>query len=443
MLLPSVLCLALAGPARAADPPGLTSSTLANGLKVSIYADPSLPLVATQMWVQVGSAHEASNEKGFAHLFEHLMFGKTTNYDKEAYSRHHTEQGGNENAYTSFDNTVYISEIRPAAHDAVLVFEADRMRNLVIDADNLENEKKIVTEELRLRTENDPSARLVGPALEAVFGAHPYGHSPAGTQEDIAAADLDLVRKFYNGYYQPGNMHLVVVGPVDAAATLARVEALFGPLGGERLTPPEVPPLSTWSLPERVALEEDLPPIKVAAQLMRGPSARDADYWAWLVLMEMMAGGELDRFREDLVGERGKAVEAFTISAELRAGTILALGSISLPWRREAKAFQYIDQSLAALDQGDWRNEEVLATARRRLLREKLQESYYAEALAGSIGQAYAWQGDDRLALGGAAAAIDAVTLAQVEAAWDQYVMAAPPSRVFVRRGKAQIEETP
>ena len=156
-----------------------------------------MPIVATQILVQVGSAHEASNEAGFAHLFEHLMFGATSNHDKEAYSRHHTINGGSENAYTSFDNTVYISEIGPLVHDQVLVLEADRMANLVLSQDNLDNEKKIVTEELRLRTENNPVSRLLGPALEGLFGDHPYGHSPAGTKEDLAAADLGLVQKFY------------------------------------------------------------------------------------------------------------------------------------------------------------------------------------------------------------------------------------------------------
>ncbi len=442
-MLLSLLALLLAGPGRAADAPALRSATLDNGLKVSIYPDPSLPIVATQVWVQVGSAHEAPNEKGFAHLFEHLMFGKTTTYDKEAYSRHHTVYGGYENAYTMFDNTVYLSQIPPEGHGQVLVFEADRMRNLVLDADNLANEQKIVTEELRLRTQNDPTARMIGPALEAIFGKHPYGHSPAGTEEDIAAADLALVRKFYSGYYHPANMHLVVVGPVDPDAEMARIQELFGPLGGERLVPPDVPALTNWPLPDRVELREDIPPIKVAAQLYRGPSARDPDYWAFRVMMEMLSGGELDRFREELVTRRGKAVEAFAQNAELRAGTLFIAGSISLPFRREKRAFALIDQTLDTLDQGDWRSQELLDTARRRLLVEELGRRYYADQLADAVGQAYAWQGDDQLGVGGAAAAIDAVTLPQVEAAWERYIVGATPTRVFARHGAAQIEDTP
>ncbi len=448
LLLPSLLHAQEVEPEAAAEPaeaapavvePGFISASLHSGLKVSILSDPDQPVVATQMWVQVGSAHETDVEQGFAHLFEHLMFGETTSHDKEAYSHHHTINGGSENAYTSFDNTVYISEIGPDVHGQVLAFESDRMLNLVLDADNLANEQKIVTEELRLRTENNPAARLLGPALAALFGEHPYGHSPAGTKEDIAGADLDLVQKFYAGYYHPANMHLVIAGPVSGPETLAEVSALFGPVDKERLTPPDVPDLSTWSFPERIVLKEDLPPIKIAAQVWFGPTRRDADYWAYRVMTEMLAGGELDRFREELVTERGKAIEAFTIAEELRAGGILAFGSLSLPFRMRGKAFRLIEDSIEALDAGAWMSEDNLETVRRRMLRDELGRRYYAESMADAIGQAYAWQGDDSLALEGASEAIDAVTLDQVHAAWQTYVIDAQPVELFIKKGKATV----
>jgi zinc protease len=426
-------------PAPAVVEPGFLSASLHSGLKVSILSDPDMPVVATQMWAQVGSAHETDSEKGFAHLFEHLMFGETASHDKEAYSRHHTINGGSENAYTSFDNTVYISEIGPTVHEQVLAFESDRMVNLILDADNLANEQKIVTEELRLRTENNPAARLLGPALAALFGEHPYGHSPAGTREDIAAADLALVQKFYAGYYHPANMHLVIAGPVSGPETLARVQELFGPVDKERLVPPEVPDLSTWTFPERITLKEDLPPIKIAAQVWFGPTRRDADYWAYRVMTEMLAGGELDRFREELVTRRGKAIEAFTIAEELRAGGILAFGSLNLPFRMKGRAFKHIDQSIEALNEGAWMSEANLETVRRRMLRDELGRRYYAASMADAIGQAYAWQGDDALALEGASEAIDAVTLEQVRAAWQRYVIDASPVELFIKKGKATM----
>ena len=134
--------------------------TLANGLRVTIVSDPSLPVVATRVWYHIGSANEDPQQLGFAHLFEHLMFGGTAKSPKEAYWQWHTRHGGSVGAHTAFDETVYESDIPPEAFPEVLDFEADRMLNLALNEDNLANEKKIVTEELRLRNENSPEARL-------------------------------------------------------------------------------------------------------------------------------------------------------------------------------------------------------------------------------------------------------------------------------------------
>ena len=118
----------LAGPPASAD--SLRTVTLDNGLIVSVYPDSSNPLVATEVWYHVGSAQEAPGSRGLAHLFEHLMFGPTQAYDGEAFARHHHRHGGYENAYTTPDETVYVSLIAPEHHDRVLEMEAQRMRGL-------------------------------------------------------------------------------------------------------------------------------------------------------------------------------------------------------------------------------------------------------------------------------------------------------------------------
>ena len=411
-------------------------ATLENGLEVSILADDDHPVVATQVWMSVGSSHETASEQGFAHLFEHMMFGVTENYGKEDYNRHHIVHGGSENAYTSFDNTVYISEIPPAGHEQVLVFEADRMSNLVLSQENLDNEKKIVTEELRLRGENNPISRLLSPALAAMFGEHPYGHSPAGTKTDIANADLELTRKFYEGYYRPGNAHLVIVGPVDAEATLAHVERLWAGDAGDRLVPPEIPSLADWDFPKQINLQEDIPPIKLAALVHTAPAAGHADYWAYKLLLAMLSGGNVDRLRESLVTERGKAIEALTDTLDLKAGSLWIAASISLPTRRRAKAFKLLRETIEILDGGDWRSAGNLETARRSLLRDELEKRYFAAQEADAIGQALSWQGDDTLGLGGSVSALEAVKLEDVERVWKTYIAEAEPVEFFVKKGK-------
>ncbi len=238
----------------------LVCKTLHNGLQVTVLPMPESPVVATQIWVHVGSANEDEHSRGFAHLFEHLMFGGTAHHDKRDYWELHERHGGDNNAYTAFDETVYVSEILPEGHRSLLAMEADRLGQLTLNEDNLTNEKRIVTEELRLRTENDPFSRVLHRAFKAVLGAHPYGPMPIGTKEDIARAELEQCRRFYKHYYSPSNAHLVIVGPVDPAQTLDQVEEAFGPLPAGQGSPPDVPALMEWSFPKQtIVLDEDLP----------------------------------------------------------------------------------------------------------------------------------------------------------------------------------------
>ena len=425
----------------AAAEPTFLNKTLDNGMEVSIYSDASHPVVATQIWVSVGSAQETDSEKGFAHLFEHLMFGDTENHDKRDYNELHIVHGGSENAYTAFDNTVYISEIPADAHQQLLELEADRFQHLILDEDALNNEKKIVTEELRLRSENNPQSRLVISTLVALFGEHPYSKFPAGTREDINAADLELCKKFYHGYYTPQNLHLVIVGPVAAEETMAFAEDLFGALPNTEaaLTPPTVPTFDDWSFPEEISLQDDIPPIKLAARIYPLPRADHDDYWSLQVLGQMLAGSETDLFREELVTKRGKAVEAFSGNiSDLSAGGMLFFGSVSLPTRSKRRAFKLIDSSMNSLNEQAWMTEENLKAAKRALLMTELQQAWYPEAIADKIG----WYGDrvgkPEQGLIGGSEQIAAVDLASVERVWNTYVSEATPTELFIKKGKAQ-----
>lgn len=416
---------------------GFLSTTLDSGLTVSIYSNPTLPVVATQTWVHVGSAHEADNELGFAHLFEHLMFGATENHDAEAYAHHHTVHGGSQNAYTKFDETVYISTISPEGHDRVLELEADRLSHLVLSADNLAREKKVVTEELRLRMENNPMSRMAGATLKAVFGDHPYSHLPGGTKATVMAADLDLVQRFYEGYYHPANMHLVIVGPVSGPETLAKVEALYADLDKTRLTPPTLPAFADHSFPERVTMEEDLPPIKIAGQVYWGPREGDPDYAAWTMMNSMLTSGSVNPLQRVLVDEQQKALEALILPGDMQAGSLLAFGSVSLALRGNSKAFRLLGNAVQGLGSQGWLSAENLESTRKRLLYEDLKEQYIASDIASNIGRSYRRTGDAERGLAGNAAALEAVTLAQVEAAWQTWILDAEPMEVMLKKGKA------
>ena len=199
-------------------------------MQISILADPRMPLVATQIWYHVGSANEPQGSRGLAHLFEHLMFGPTAQRGERDYWDHHHRNGGETNAYTTPDETVYVSEIPPEHALGVLQREAERMRGLLLDAGLLENEKRIVTEELRLRIENDPLARIFQGATAGLLGDHPYAILPTGTKQDLAQATLDSCRAFYDRFYHPNQAHLVIVGPVHTRSMLKIARELFGPI---------------------------------------------------------------------------------------------------------------------------------------------------------------------------------------------------------------------
>src|SRR5258706_2619483 len=150
----------------------LVQETLPNGLEVTILPDPTMPVVATQVWYHVGSANEAKDSRGLAHLFEHLMFGATATHGRGDYDKFVTSVGGEDNAFTSPDETIYVSEVPPQAAEEILRREADRMRGAALTQENLDNEKKIVTEELRRGTENDPMSRLLVQAQRGRPGEH-------------------------------------------------------------------------------------------------------------------------------------------------------------------------------------------------------------------------------------------------------------------------------
>jgi zinc protease len=389
-------------------------------------------VVATQVWYHVGSAHEDAGSRGLAHLFEHLMFGDTATHGKEEYWGLHHRLGGETYAYTDPDETVYESEIPPDGHPDVLALEADRMRNLLLVQSNLDNEKKIVTEELRLRTENDPVSRLLVAAQKALLGAHPYAYDSAGEKEDVAAASLESCRRFYDAYYHPSNAHLVIAGPVDPGSTLALVERLFGPIPSGGVTPPEIPSLLGWRFPEEVDLREDLPPVEISVLAFPLPEASSEDRWAVEILLQLLSGAAVDPFREELVVRRGKALEAGAQSLVLRRGGAFFFYSVSLPYRRKATAFRLMEETRERLSSFEWLTAEMFRSAKLALLRAELEGSYESVARVRNVGREEWWTGDGRTALE-RAARIDRVSLDEVRDAWRKYLGDAEPVRLHVR----------
>jgi zinc protease len=279
-------------------------ATLDNGLRVLLLEDHRSPVITLQIWYRVGSRNERVGQSGLSHYLEHMMFKGTPKHGPRVYSRLLEEQGASENAFTAQDATVYFVTIVAERIDLVLDLEADRMRHLLLDPREVESERKVIMEERRTRTEDDPVGALSEELNAIAFVAHPYRIPTIGFMTDIARLTPEDLRAWYNTYYLPNNAILVAVGDFKAAEMLEKVRARFGPIPRG----PDPPPVAIGE-PEqrgerrlRVKKEAQLPVIFIGYHT---PNHRAPDAYALEVLSTILSAGRTSRLYQRLVyGDR-------------------------------------------------------------------------------------------------------------------------------------------
>ncbi|NDJ24692.1 insulinase family protein [Nostoc sp. B(2019)] len=215
---------------------------LENGLTVLTKEVHTAPVVTVQVWYKVGSRNEEPGVNGIAHQLEHMMFKGTKNRPIQ-FGRLFSALGSDSNAFTSYDQTAYYGTVERDKLKALLVLEADRMQNSLINAEQLASEKRVVISELQ-GYENSPEYRLNRAVMQAAFPNHAYGLPVGGTKADVDRFQVEHVRKYYQNFYSPDNAVLVVVGDFKTANILEIVKEVFGKLPksqesggrGERLT---------------------------------------------------------------------------------------------------------------------------------------------------------------------------------------------------------------
>src|SRR6266511_698270 len=228
-LLGCFLALMLLGtPTAPAAEEAVTEATLDNGLRILVLEDHRSPIATIQTWYKVGSRDEIPGATGLAHFLEHMMFKGTPTYGKGQFAQVVEENGGQDNAFTAQDVTSYYVNIAADRVNLILGVEADRMRNLLLEASEIDSERQVVAEERRTRTEDDPEGYLSEEFLAVAYKAHPYGWPIIGWMSDILRIDSVELRAFYDRYYLPNNALLVVAGAVDTARVLARARETFG-----------------------------------------------------------------------------------------------------------------------------------------------------------------------------------------------------------------------
>ena len=221
---------------------------LSNGLRVIIAEDHLAPVVAVNLWYDVGSKHEQPGRTGFAHLFEHVMFQGSKHVAKAEHIALVQAAGGTMNGSTWLDRTNYYETLPAHQLELALWLEADRMATLpdALSQENLDNQREVVKNEKRSSYDNRPYGSWQEKLQGHLFPPeHPYHHSTIGSMADLDAASLDDVTSFFRTYYAPNNAVLSIVGDVETATALAAVERYFGAIPAN----PSIPPLGDLSLP--------------------------------------------------------------------------------------------------------------------------------------------------------------------------------------------------
>lgn len=203
---------------------------LANGMEVVVIPDRRAPVVTHMVWYRAGSADEPAGKSGIAHFLEHLMFKGTNEIPPGEFSKIVARNGGQDNAFTSYDITAYFQRVAKDRLATVMRMEADRMVNLVLDEQNVKTEQKVILEERRMRVDNDPVNLLSEQMNAALYLAHPYRIPIIGWENEIRGLTREDALTFYKHYYAPNNAILVVAGDVEPAQVMELARETYGKL---------------------------------------------------------------------------------------------------------------------------------------------------------------------------------------------------------------------
>lgn len=300
--------LALAVPLRSQTVDAL-EFTLKNGLTAVLVEDHRVPSVCFAVGFRVGSRNERPGITGISHLFEHMMFNGSKKYPPKEFDRILESGGGYSNAYTSNDITFYYEEFNPDLLDKVLDMEADRMRALKIDAENLEQERGIVKEERRVGVDNDVQGAMIEHLYAGAFLAHPYGHPVIGWMKDIDNITVEDARAYFRTFYAPNNAAIFLVGDFSARAVRPKIEKLFGSIPRGPAPPRVIDAEPDQEGERRIALHKpaELPAVAMA---FRGAPAAHADFPALSLLAGILSTGQSSRLYRRLVYELELATAA-------------------------------------------------------------------------------------------------------------------------------------
>ncbi|MFY9583193.1 MAG: pitrilysin family protein [Candidatus Acidiferrales bacterium] len=366
----------------------IESTTLGNGLRVVISPDRAAPIATVGVYYNIGFRLEPRGRSGFAHLFEHMMFQGSENAGKTVHIKLVNASGGVLNGSTHYDVTNYFQAVPSNALERVLWLEADRMRALKVDDENLRNQRDVVKEEVRVNVLNQPYGGFPWLDLPPVaYRNWPNAHNFYGDFQDLDAATLDDVREFFKTYYAPSNAVLLVLGDTRPEEVLALAERYFAGIPSNSL-----PPRADVSEPpqteeRRGEVEEKFGTLPAMAIGYHAPERRTADWYAAAMLDQALHGGRVGRIYRRLALEKQVAVDTEGGIHYPLGDAFDYNGPIQMVTRILHKPEFTADQTLAEFDQviGEVQ-EKGIGDEELEQVRVKFRSDYYSQLEGGHGG---------------------------------------------------------
>ncbi|TIX53672.1 MAG: insulinase family protein, partial [Mesorhizobium sp.] len=311
------LALVMTGPVLADNKPDdgkVTNFLLDNGMEVVVIPDHRAPIVTHMVWYKIGSADEPPGKSGIAHFFEHLMFKATTNHAAGAFDRAVSAIGGSNNAFTSYDYTAFYETVVPQALEQMMDFEADRMRNLILNDNVIATERDVILEERRSRIDSNPQAVLGEEVDATLWQNQPYRIPVIGWMQEMEKLNRADAKAFYDKYYTPNNAVLVVAGDVDPEVVKALAEKTYGKIARGPDLPPRIRPVEPEQNTRRTVTLTDarvsVPNFSTQWVVPSYHTAKPGEAEALDLLAEILGGGSRSRLHQQLVVKQGIAAEA-------------------------------------------------------------------------------------------------------------------------------------
>jgi predicted Zn-dependent peptidase len=323
-------------------PTPIEQFTLPNGLRVVFNRDNTIPVVSVAVYYNTGSRNEKQGRTGFAHLFEHMMFQGSENVPKAGHFQYISNAGGDMNGNTTTERTAYFETMPANQLPLALWLESDRMRSLAVTKDNLDNQRKAVQEEKRMRYDNQPYLNGLLRINEMIFKNFANAHSTIGSMQDLDAASVEDVQEFFRIYYAPNNAVLVLSGDFEPKEARTLVEKYFGTIQRQ----PD-PPMPEVTEPAEVAVKQDTYNDKFA-QLpafilgWKIPQRRTADFYALSLAGDLLFEGESSRLYQKMVKGEESVVAIQGFFGERRGPSSMYIFALPKPGKEPAQVRQSV-----------------------------------------------------------------------------------------------------